>query len=197
MDADVIGAVELSSIAAGILAVDAMVKAAPVEILRTCIVCPGKYLILITGDVASVEASLEAGRRAAQAHLLDTLFIPNLSPCVIPAIRGGTAPRPLGGEEALGVVESATALGGVAAADVAAKEADVRLVEVRLADEMGGKSYVKMAGRVGDVEASVQAATGYLEARGALCHRVVVPNPHPEIGPFVIRDRTQERNPWR
>lgn len=197
MDTDVIGALELSSIAAGILTVDTMVKASPVTILRTSIVCPGKYLILITGEVAEVESALRAGCVTASDHLLDRLFIPNLSPQVIPAFRGAATPPGLDQTEALGVVECTTAIGGVVAADIAAKEAEVRVVEVRLADEMGGKSYVKLAGPVGDVEASVQAAATELRARGVLCHQVVLANPHPDIAGHVVRDRSEERNPWR
>ena len=56
-----LGLLELESIAAGIEVGDAMAKRAPVELLRAGTVHPGKYLVLVGGDVADVEEALEAG----------------------------------------------------------------------------------------------------------------------------------------
>ena len=71
MNENVIGALELNSIAVGIEALDSMVKTAPVRILKAEIICPGKYVILVTGDVASVDASLSAGKLVAPTCLID------------------------------------------------------------------------------------------------------------------------------
>ncbi|MBI2503150.1 MAG: BMC domain-containing protein [Candidatus Latescibacteria bacterium] len=56
-----IGLIELSSIAAGFAVADVLLKAAMVELLINRTICSGKYLILIGGEVAAVEASLAAG----------------------------------------------------------------------------------------------------------------------------------------
>ena len=53
-----IGMVELNSIARGIETCDYMVKAAQVDLLRASTVCPGKYLVLISGDTGDVKASM-------------------------------------------------------------------------------------------------------------------------------------------
>ena len=58
---------ETSSIARGIEATDAMMKRASVDLLLTTIVPRGKYLVLIGGDVADVEAALRAGRDTRRA----------------------------------------------------------------------------------------------------------------------------------
>ena len=47
--------VEFGSIAGGILAADAMIKKAPLNVIKTGTVQPGKYLVLIGGSVADVE----------------------------------------------------------------------------------------------------------------------------------------------
>ena len=49
-----IGMLEFNSIAKGIETCDVMLKAAEVSLIRTSTVCPGKYIIIITGDTGSV-----------------------------------------------------------------------------------------------------------------------------------------------
>ena len=46
-----IGMVELSSIARGIETSDSMLKAAQVELLRSVTVCPGKYMVIVGGEI--------------------------------------------------------------------------------------------------------------------------------------------------
>jgi microcompartment protein CcmL/EutN len=194
MDVDVIGVQEFASIAAGFLALDAIVKAAPVVILATRIVTPGKFVVLFTGDVASVDASLTAGRREAEEQMIDELFIPNLDKKVIPAVRG---PVKVAEWDALGIVESLSVTAGIEAADIAAKEAQVEIPEIRLAGGMGGKSTIKIMGRIEDVQASVEAAAGCVQGKGQLCKHVVIPRPHPDIWPHLIKGQAEVDEIWR
>jgi len=185
MSAEVIGVQEYSSIAAGVLALDALVKAAPVEVLAARIVTPGRLVVLFTGDVASVEASLAAGRQAGDDALVDELFVPNLHPLVIPAIRAVVAVRE---GDALGIIESLSVTAGIEAADAAAKEAAVEIPEIRLAGGMGGKSTVKLMGSLRDVQAALRAGVERVQAGGKLCRQVVIARPHPDIRSFVLPD---------
>src|SRR5215471_14178460 len=83
-----IGFIETSSIALGIEATDAMMKMADVELLMTAIIPRGKYLIMIGGLVADVEASLRAGLNTAGSTVLDYFIIQNVHPELPPAIKG-------------------------------------------------------------------------------------------------------------
>jgi len=56
-----IGLIELGSIAAGFEVCDAMLKAAEVELLLARSICSGKYMVLVRGDVAAVQASVASG----------------------------------------------------------------------------------------------------------------------------------------
>jgi microcompartment protein CcmL/EutN len=147
--------VELSSIAVGIEAGDAMVKRAPVDVVHAGTVHPGRYLVLVAGRVADVEEAFEAGCEVGAAWLVDTVLLPNVHDQVVAALRGS---RRTGRGEALGVVETATVAATVLAADAGVKAAAVALLEVRLADGLGGKGYLLFDGAVGDVEAAVAAA---------------------------------------
>ena len=56
-----IGGVELSSIAKGLEAADAMLKASEITLLVSRSVCPGKYIILVSGEVGAVNAAYPPG----------------------------------------------------------------------------------------------------------------------------------------
>ena len=61
---EAVGFIEFNSVAAGIFATDAMAKKAEVEIIDSRSVCPGKYIILISGMTGPVDESLQAGIEA-------------------------------------------------------------------------------------------------------------------------------------
>ncbi len=65
-----IGLLEFGSVAAGIVAADAMVKRAPLGDLVAGSVQPGRYLVLVAGDVASVEEAVEAGKETSPDSLI-------------------------------------------------------------------------------------------------------------------------------
>jgi len=161
---------ELDSISAGIAAGDAMAKRAPIDVLRAGTVHPGKYLALIGGSVGDVEEALAAGREAGASALLDVVFLPNAHPDLIAAI-GGTCREAAG--EALGVIETATVAAIIEAADSGLKGARVRLVELRLADDLGGKGYLLFDGPVGEVEAAVEIGAGSIAGTAGLAWRVI------------------------
>jgi microcompartment protein CcmL/EutN len=183
VDVGVLGVLEFSSIAAGIESMDCMVKAAPVKIVDAKTICPGKFLILITGEVASVDASLTAGKRCGEGYLIDELFLPRLHHSIIPSIVGAVECSIW---DAVGVLEAFSTTASIVAGDISAKTSEVVITEIRLATGLGGKSYVKMVGGIHDVEASMAEAVRYIRDRGLLCKDVILPQPHPEIKPFFL-----------
>jgi microcompartment protein CcmL/EutN len=170
--------VEFSSVAAGIEAGDAMAKRAPLDVLRAGTVHNGKYLVLIGGEVAHVEECLASGRETGGAAVLDVVFLPQVHPDVVEAIRGGRTPD---AEDALGVIETETVAAAIQAADAGVKGAKARLVEVRLADGLGGKGLVLFSGVVSAVEAAVEQGRDSLERPDLLVRDVVIPHLHPDM----------------
>ncbi len=173
-----IALLEFDSIAIGLRAGDAMVKRAPVDATYAGTVHPGKYLVLVGGDVASVEESYTAGVAAGGASLIDRIFLPAVHPDVVTVLRGFRG-RVIG--DALGVVETKTAAATVGAADRGLKGAKVNLVEIRLADRLGGKAYCVFSGEVADVEAAVELAVRHLANPEQLVAEVVIPDFHEEM----------------
>jgi microcompartment protein CcmL/EutN len=178
MRKNAIGLIELSSIAAGFLVADAMLKAAEVEILLSRTICSGKYMVLVGGDVAAVSSSVEAGVVAGAGAVIDTFVIPNVHPSVFTAIGGGTT---VGTLEALGIIESFSVATMIEAADAAAKAAKVQLIELRLAMALGGKAFVTLTGDVAAAQAAVDAGAAVVAAKGMLVNKVVIAAPRKEL----------------
>jgi microcompartment protein CcmL/EutN len=173
---------EFSSVAIGIQAGDAMIKRAPLGALITGTAQPGKYLVLVAGDVGSVEESLVAGRELAEEYLLDSVFLPDIHPDVVAAIKGN---RSLSDEESLGVIETTTVAGIIQAADAAVKAATVTMTQIEMADGLGGKGYALFAGNLGDVQAAVEAGISAISAEQLLA-QVVIAQLHEEMRQDVI-----------
>ena len=173
-----IGMAELSSVAAGYLAADTMLKAGNVRLLLSRTICSGKYMILVGGETAAVQAAVEAGVEAAGGCLIERLVIANVHREVIDAFARNVVPEP---EGALGVLESFSVAALIRAADAAAKAAAVRLLELRLAMALGGKAFFTMTGDVGSVQSALAAGKEVLAEAGVLVNAALIPRPHPDV----------------
>lgn len=178
MDKNSIGLIELSSVGIGFLATDTMLKAADVQLLSNRTICSGKYMILVAGTVAAVQASVDAGTEVGGASVIDTCLIPNVDAALFPAISGTVLVQ---NKDALGIVESFSVAALIEGADAAVKAGDVQLLEIRLAMALGGKAYARMTGNVAAVEAAVEAGAAVVARRGLLVSKVVIPAPVDEI----------------
>lgn len=175
---DAIGFLELTSIAKGVEAADFMIKAAEVDLIAAKPSCPGKYIILVNGDVAAVSAAVEAGLEAAGRFAVEHTVIPRVHPSVIKALSGMTEVE---GLNALGIIEFFSITHSIYAADTAVKTADIELIEVRPGIGIGGKSFVAFTGDVSAVTQSVEAASAQATADGMLVAKVVIPHPKSEL----------------
>jgi microcompartment protein CcmL/EutN len=179
-----IGVLELCSVARGVEVADAVLKEAAVDLLFASPVQPGKYVMLFTGGVQEVTASLRRGAALAQQDLVDQLLIPQVHEQVVPMLRrsGGHINGQL---DAIGVIETTTVAAAILAADAAVKTAAVDLVDLRIANGLGGKSFFTLTGAVSDVRSSVAAGALLAQERGHLAREVVVPRPHAELGRYL------------
>ena len=178
-----IGVVETLSIPMGIFAGDQMLKTAQVDLVTAQTACPGKYIVVVSGEVAAVKSSVAAGCESAGASLVDSLLIPNVDERVIAAMSGAC---PIDSVQAVGIIETFSLASSIHAADTAVKAADVELIEVRLGRGMGGKSFVVLTGEVAAVRAAVEAGIHTPNAEGMTVSSVVIPNPRPEIFEALI-----------
>ncbi len=153
-----------------------MVKRAPVDVLFSGPVSPGKYLILVTGGEAEVEESWQAGMSDGGERVVDSLYLPGVHADALDAVRGVSGVFDTG-SDSLGVLETSTVSAAIVACDAACKTAPVRVVEMRLGQGIGGKGVFTLAGELSDVEASLAAAETAIEERRAVVGRELIPRP--------------------
>ncbi|MFC2139980.1 BMC domain-containing protein [Bacteroidota bacterium] len=173
-----IGLVELSSIASGMQAADIMLKTSQVELILSRTICSGKYMVLIGGDVAEVESSVEAVKGSLEFAIIDTFVIPNVHKDIFPALSGHNDVEDL---QALGIIEAFSVASLIEGADAAAKAATVQLIEIRLAMALGGKAFCTITGDVAAVTSAVDAGAQVIADRGLLVNKVVIPQPRKEL----------------
>lgn len=162
---------EFSSIAEGVNGADAIAKGAPIDRLYTGTTHPGKYVVLVAGDTASVEVAVSIVE-GLDADLIDAVFLPDIDRSVADAmVRDRTSAETTA--DAVGVIETGSVASGIDSADAAVKAADVSLAAVRMADGIDGKAYFVVEGTVGEVDAAVEA--GKDRAGERLVASVVIP----------------------
>jgi len=113
-----IGLIELSSVAAGILVEDTMLKAAAVRLLLARTICSGKFLIVVAGDVTSVQSALHAGAASAGPSLIERRQIARVHSSVLAAVSQAVEVN-ADQLRSIGIIETFSAASAIEAADTA------------------------------------------------------------------------------
>lgn len=174
-----VAVLELSSVARGIEVADSILWESEIEMLFSEPVQPGKYVMLFTGSVDDLRSAMERGVATAGGDLVDQLLLPQVHEQVELGLRRRGNIE--GQIDALGVIETTSVTSAIMAADAALKQATVDLLELRIANGLGGKSYFTLTGEVSDVRAAVTTAASLAAERGMLARDVVIPRPHDDL----------------
>ena len=178
-----IGMIEYKTVSAGLTATDIMVKTSEVDIVEAQTVCPGKYIVIITGELSAVRSSVDSAKALYPGQLTDSFVLGNPHEDIFPAIWGSAVPEEV---KALGVLETFSAPAIIVAADVAAKTSEVSLIELRIARGMCGKSYMLLTGSVAAVTAAIDAAKVRVGENGLLLDSSVIPNPDKSLWASIL-----------
>lgn len=198
---EALGLVEVAGFSPTAVVADVVGKAARVAILSIEANGRGELLIRLSGETASVQAAVEAGRveaeRMGAAYAAEVLARPALTPSLVSPRRvlnplygayeqfypvneeGGPMPQ-VATTAAIGMVETQGLTAMLEAADAMLKAADVKLV----GKEKIGAGYVTVI-----VRGDVAAVTASVEAGTAACQRVggkhiashVIARPHEDL----------------
>lgn len=172
-----LGVIEFSSIAKGIEVADKMVKAATVEMLMLRHVCPGKFMVILCGEVEDVNEAVNTTLSYNREKIVESAVISNAHEDLISSLRKRVN---INSFEAIGVFETSTITSTLIALDSALKSASVALVRVVLGNGIGGKSYFVITGAISNVEEAIKTAFISINPK-KLIYKTVIPSPSVEI----------------
>lgn len=181
--AKAIGMIEFKTVSAGVVAADRMVKTANVELIEGQVVCPGKYIALITGELSAVRSAVDAAQDSCEEQFIDSFVLGNPHEGIFPAIYGTTQVEKI---NALGILETFDAASIIVAADEAAKTALVDLIELRIAKGMCGKSYLYLTGEVAAVDAAIERAKSVVAVKGMYLDSAVIAHPDEQLCKSIL-----------
>jgi carbon dioxide concentrating mechanism protein CcmO len=184
---EALGLLETVGMVPAIYGADRMLKAANVQLIAYENVGSTLVTIMVKGDVAAVQASVDAGKAAALE--IGKVTASNVMPRPIRAVgdivsvyamrdepleQSGQRPKAMGLIETFGVVFL------LEAADAMSKTADVELIGFE--NVASGYVSVLVQGDVAACQSAVQAGVKAVEAMGAsVTSAVVIPTPHPDV----------------
>src|ERR1043165_9583677 len=153
--ASALAVIDYEDIPAGVYAVDAILKKAPIAFVRAGTVTRGRYLVLFGGSTASTQESLGEALATTRSAVIDHAFLPDIHPSLYAAVFG-THKRTTRSRL---ILETDTASSIVRAVEAAMKGTPVELIEVRLSDTgLAGKGIALLAGTLHDVAAAAELA---------------------------------------
>lgn len=177
-----VGILELKSIAKGVQAADDALKSAGIRLISAQPVCPGKFELLFTGELAQVEASMDKIRSGYASYLIDSVLLGRIDPNVVKALLGAQTEARRG---AVGVIETFSVASSILAADTAVKTSNVDILELRAARGVGGKGIVYVTGEIADVNAAVEAGSKYAKEQGLFVGNSVIGSPHSDLWDYL------------
>ena len=130
-----------------------------------------------------MDAAVDTARVQYGEQLIDSFVLGNPHEGIFPAIYGTTHIEHI---SSLGILETFDAAAIIVAADVAAKTAEVELIELRIAKGMCGKSYVFLCGEVSAVEAAISRAKASVAETGMYLDSTVIAHPDPQICKSIL-----------
>jgi len=172
-----LGVIEFSSIAKGIEVADKMVKAATVEMLMSRHVCPGKFMVILCGEVEDVNEAVNTTLSYDREKIVESAVISNAHEDLISSLKKRVS---INSFEAIGVFETSTITSTLIALDSALKSASVTLVRVVLGNGIGGKSYFVVTDAISNVEEAIKTAFISINPK-RLIYKTVIPSPSVEI----------------
>lgn len=173
-----LGIAEFKSIAKGIEMLDTMTKKANIKIVENRIVCIGKFLVIVSGEVADVTAAIASLDELSDSELVGAKVIPSVADGVIEKINGKIVRENI---KALGVVETRNLNSGLYCGNYIKKSSDVEILRISLTLGLGGKSLVIFTGDIASVRNGIEIAKEKVSNPNDIVSAVAIPSPSQEF----------------
>lgn len=173
-----IGSIEFRSISKGIEVANEMVKKVSVEIIYLKTVCPGKFVVMVTGDEGEITETVEYGKKLGEGYIVDSFVIHAVNDAIINGFRNRYISKDV--HEAIAVFETNKVCAGIKALDKTLKASDVRLVKMQLAFAIGGKLVFIVTGSLSSLMYGSEAARKALKPND-ITNISIIPSPSAQL----------------
>lgn len=173
-----IGALEFRSISKGIEVSNEIVKKSDVEIIYFKTICPGKFLVIVTGNEGEVDEAIDYGESISDGTLVDSFRVHAVSTPIIEAFKNKYSSKQV--EGALGIMETSKVCAGIKALDKALKASEVKLIRMHLAFCIGGKLVYIVTGALSSIEYGLQEGKSVL-TKSENANISIIPSPSEEM----------------
>lgn len=168
-----IGVMELRSISKGYELADKMLKQSSVEMHVLRPICPGKFLIIISGEAEDVNEAMGKAINDAKGFLVDTFSLHGVHEEILLGLKNR---YPQQETHAVGIFEASSVSAGIFSINKALKEATISLKRMTLGMGIGGKFVAIFTGTVSDVEQGMKIAVLSIDKKRVV-HYTVIPSP--------------------
>ena len=175
-----IGVIELASIYKGYEVQDAVLKSTNIEKLLARTICSGKYIIIVRGEIADVEACLEQAKKIGAFAIINAVIVRNVDEKIFPAIAGNTT-LDTPSVDGMVIIETFSVAAAIKAADFAVKEADVDILRIHVAMAIGGKGLIVLTGNIDALKSAIVPAIDYIKEDGMLAGYSFITHPHEDV----------------
>lgn len=172
-----IGVVELRSISKGYETADLMLKTSSVDVHHLKPICPGKFLIIISGATADVQEAMDFAKAEANDFRISDFVLHGVHPEIVEGLKNRYSPQPV---DAIGILETSTVSSGIFALNNALKQSEIHVKRMNLGMAIGGKFLAVFTGSVSDVEQGMKGILSSMDEK-RIVHYSVIPSPAEEL----------------
>lgn len=174
-----IGSLEFKSICKGIEISNEILKQNNIEILYAKSICPGKFIIIFSGDSQDIKEAVELGISLGENYVVENFIINKVHNQIIDGLKNKYENKNTDGL-CVGVMETTKVCPGIKALDCALKSSDVSLLKIQLAFAIGGKFVFLISGSVSSVENAIYNSKSILDEK-EIVNTAIMPFVHNEL----------------
>jgi PduT-like ethanolamine utilization protein len=166
-----IGAIEFRNIAKGLEVSNEIVKKAYVDILYLKSICPGKFIIIISGDTGEVNTAVDYGISMSEGFMVDSFVINAVHESIIDGLKNKY--KHTEDISSIGIMETNKVCAGLKALDKTLKSSDVNLIKLQLSFAIGGKLVYIVSGSLSSINYGIDEAKNILKVKEIVCTSVI------------------------
>ncbi len=181
-----LGFLELNNVSDGITCMDFMLKGALINVIRSSLVNPGKFFIIIEGSYGNIENAMQIAVNNFDKSIEDFYMIGKAEEDLLNSLKGIEANEKL---ESLAIIDTLNVITGVIIADITSKTSDANIVRFNISEAMGGRTNIVISGEYSSVKHAVEQICLPMHLKDKIIACNIIANPHDTLKETLFHNR--------